>query len=137
MRNIVPLFFKLDKVKITPAAREWMIKEYPVPLNSLFIQSMKNREKGDMSLDMAQKFFLPDYTLVDNSADVQKVVLLFQTTGKGNSSQVKNFISDYMLLYNTPELPGYDDSDTPLYRVNKNKFLFLYDFMTVMIKIQE
>lgn len=127
LRNILPLIFCLDKVKITTTNREWMIKEYPSPLNSLFGQFMKNREKGDLSLDMAQKFFLPDYTLVDNSNDVKQVVLLFQIKGKNNINLVKDFISLYLPLYNEPGLPGYNDNENTLYKVDKNKFLFLYD----------
>lgn len=58
---------------------KWKFSEYPSPFNSLFKKSVQDHAAGDLSLDMAHKFFLPDSVLQKS----EHLVLLFNS---GDSS---------------------------------------------------
>ena len=54
VRKVLKIFLNAEeKTKIK-------ISDFPKPLDSIFEGYVKNREMQDLSLDMVQKFFLPD-----------------------------------------------------------------------------
>lgn len=66
------------------------LNEFPEPLASIFQEYVKNRDMQDLSLDMVQKFFLPDKVFKKEDY----FIMLFSIGGKDNISLVKKFISD-------------------------------------------
>lgn len=56
VQQVLKLCLGFQKVK-------WKFREYPSPFNSLFKKSVQDHAAGDLTLDMAHKFFLPDSVL--------------------------------------------------------------------------
>ena len=78
------------------------LNEFPKPLSLIFQQYVSERDMQDLSLDMVQKFFLPDRVFEKNDY----FIMLFSTGGKDNKNnvlQVKTFISD--LEFNIRQKP--------------------------------
>jgi hypothetical protein len=99
----------------------WKFSEYPAPFNQLFKTSMENHAAQDMSLDMAHKFFLPDKTLYNENRKL--LVLLFNTGGKTKTDNPKDFLKNFLPLFEDRESFS-DDAKTI---VNNCNYLFLYD----------
>ncbi len=92
---------------------------YPSPLHKLLPQNLKKHAAGDMSLDMAHKFFLPDRTVVNGD----DYVLLFNMGGKTRTDNPKEFLSSFLPLYNTRKTFSKDAESI----VRDVRYLFLYD----------
>ena len=99
----------------------WKFSEYPAPFNQLFKTSMENHAAQDMSLDMAHKFFLPDKTLYNENRKL--LVLLFNTGGKTKTDNPKNFLKDFLPLFE--ERVSFSDDAKTI--INECNYLFLYD----------
>ncbi|KHD08014.1 hypothetical protein PN36_04650 [Candidatus Thiomargarita nelsonii] len=97
----------------------WKFSEYPAPFNQLFKTSMENHAAQDMSL--AHKFFLPDKTLYNEKRKL--LVLLFNTGGKSKTDNPKNFLKDFLPLFENREVFSGDAKKI----VNNCSYLFLYD----------
>jgi hypothetical protein len=108
-------------VDLSSEKRGWKFSEYPAPFNDLFKASMENHAAQDMSLDMAHKFFLPDKTLYNENRKL--LVLLFNTGGKTKTDNPKDFLKDFLPLFEDRESFS-DDAKTI---VNDCNYLFLYD----------
>ena len=93
--------------------------KYPSPFNSLFKANMEKYIARDMSLDMAHKFFLPDWTYVKNDW----IILLFDKGGKVNDEKLHQFLYDFLTLF---ENAAYFPQDAESIITNV-KYLFLYD----------
>ena len=91
------------------------LDEFPEPLASIFQEYVKNRYMQDLSLDMVQKFFLPDR--VFEKGDY--FIMLFYTGGKDNISLVKKFISD--LKFNIKNKPDIKSD------FEEEKYIFIND----------
>lgn len=91
------------------------LDEFPEPLASIFQEYVKNRDMQDLSLDMVQKFFLPDR--VFEKGDY--FIMLFYTGGKDNISLVKKFISD--LKFNIKNKPDIKSD------FEEEKYIFIND----------
>lgn len=92
---------------------------YPSPLHKLLPQNLKKHASGDMSLDMAHKFFLPDRT-VTNGDDY---VLLFNMGGKTRIDNPKKFLSSFLPLYENRATFSKDAESI----ASDVRYLFLYD----------
>ncbi|KWT92945.1 hypothetical protein [Candidatus Magnetominusculus xianensis] len=104
------LNFKIVKAKF---------KELPSPFNAIFKKTVQEYVQGDLSLDMAHKFFLPD-TILQNG---NHMILLFNCGGKDNYDKVRTLISDYLeALQDARTFPqGAEDV------VDSTRYLFVYD----------
>ena len=104
------------------------IKEFPAPLNAIFKQTMQEHDMGDMSLDMATKFFLPDYVFRTDSS----FILLFNTGGKDNVKVVKQLLSQILLRMQKQD-KSFDFSLSDI------RCLFIYDadYQQSSVRIQE
>lgn len=91
------------------------LSEFPKPLSSILLEYVENRDMQDLSLDMVQRFFLPDRVFVKDDY----FIMLFNTGGKDNVSQVKDFIS--VLEFNIKHKPD-EDSD-----FSDRKYVFIND----------
>lgn len=91
------------------------LDEFPEPLSSIFKEYIKNRYMQDLSLDMVQKFFLPDRVFEKNDF----FIMLFYTGGKDNVAQVKSFISD--LEFNIKHKPDINS------RISDHNYIFIND----------
>jgi len=113
VRQVFKLFFGIDKV-------EWKFSQYPSPFNSLFQTNVEKHAARDLSLDMAYKFFLPDWTLAKDD----RLILLFNSGGKtAYKKRVKEFLGDFLPLFSKAEVFANGASSF----VNESKYLFLFD----------
>ena len=92
---------------------------YPSPLHRLLPQNLKKHAAGDMSLDMAHKFFLPDRTVANGDV----YVLLFNMGGKTRIDNPKEFLSSFLPLYESRAMFSKDAESM----VRDVRYLFLYD----------
>lgn len=100
VRKVLKIFLNAEeKTKIK-------ISDFPKPLDSIFEGYVKNREMQDLSLDMVQKFFLPDRIFERENY----FIMLFYTGGKDNIEHVKSFISEFnfTLKYKPDVKLGFD-----------------------------
>lgn len=65
------------------------ILDFPEPLNSIFIQRMKDHAMGDLTLDMVHKFLLPNHVFKTDT----HFIMLFNSGGMTNYSYVKQILS--------------------------------------------
>jgi len=93
--------------------------KYPAPLHILLPQNMQNHVAGDLSLDMAHKFFLPDRTMTNGDQHV----LLFNMGGKTKVENPKQFLSAFLTL-NAQKKTFSKNAKSILGDV---RYLFLYD----------
>lgn len=113
VRQVFKLFFGIDKV-------EWKFSQYPSPFNSLFQTNVEKHAARDLSLDMAYKFFLPDWTLAKDD----RLILLFNSGGKtAYKERVKAFLGDFLPLFSKAKV--FDNGAASF--VNESKYLFLFD----------
>lgn len=104
------------------------IADFPKPLDSIFLQLMKNHSMGDLSLDMVHKFFLPNYVFRAESF----FIMLFNTGGMNNYSKLKSLLSQII-----QQIKIEDKSYS--FRERDMEFLFTYDvdYRTIDERIEE
>lgn len=71
------------------------LSDFPQPFSKIFSQNIKKRDMQDLSLDMVQKFFLPDKVFKKEDY----FIMLFSTGGKENRNPIKEFLADLNLNY--------------------------------------
>ena len=98
---------------------KWKFSEYPSPFNSLFKKSVQDHAAGDLSLDMAHKFFLPDNVLQKS----EHLVLLFNSGGSSQTEKVKLLLKGFLSLLDQSTV--FPDNSTAI--VTQAKYLFVYD----------
>ena len=99
----------------------WKFSQYPSPFNSLFKMSVQDHAAGDLTLDMAHKFFLPDSVL--QKSDHKHLVLLFNSGGSSNIKEVKSLLKGFLSLLEQSSV--FPDNSTAI--VTQAKYLFIYD----------
>jgi hypothetical protein len=109
---VMKYFFGMKTVKDN-------FSSYPSPLHKLLPQNLKKHAAGDMSLDMAHKFFLPDRTVTKGD----DFVLLFNTGGKTRIDNPKRFLHSFLALYENKKTFSKDAKSI----VHDVRYLFLYD----------
>ena len=92
------------------------ISDFPAPLNAIFSQLLKNHAMGDLSLDMAHKFMLPNYVFKTDT----HCIMLFNTGGMNKYINVKRIISQIIQTIRTKD-SSFDFLETDLI------YLFTYD----------
>lgn len=95
----------------------WQFKDYPAPLDELFPNTIKTHAAGDLSLDMAHKFFLPNEILAKDN----KSILLFNSGGATKFNDIKEFLSKFLDLLNRKT----DFASGKV--IGSLNYLFLYD----------
>lgn len=109
---VMKYFFGMHTVKDN-------FSSYPSPLHKLLPQNLRKHAAGDMSLDMAHKFFLPDRTVVDED----NYALLFNMGGKTRIDNPKKFLSSFLTLYENRKTFSKDAEGM----IREVRYLFLYD----------
>lgn len=104
------------------------ILDFPRPINSVFIQLMKNHTMGDLSLDMVHKFLLPNYVFKTE----KHFIMLFNTGGMTNYSYIKRILSQIIQQLKTQD-NSFDIKEEDV------SYLFTYDadYRTPMERIDE
>ncbi|CAI8814651.1 DUF4276 family protein [Pseudomonas sp. IT-P44] len=75
--------------------RQLKISEIPYPFSNIFRQSMLTRSAEDLRLDLAKKFFLPDFLLTKG----ETLVMIFNSGGASRRSEsIGPFLSDVFEL---------------------------------------
>lgn len=102
-------------------------KELPSPFHHLFKKSVETYAAGELSLDMSDKYFLPDKVLRKNN----QFVFLFSCGGNSKYDKIKKLLSDY--------LPAFSEARTFAQGapeiVDTFKYLFIYDADAVGIDV--
>ncbi|MCU0286620.1 MAG: hypothetical protein MUF15_09490 [Acidobacteria bacterium] len=105
----------------TTENKELKFSHYPSPFHRLFKTSIEKHFVGDMSLDMAHKFFLPDSTYIKNDW----LFLLFDTGGKSKRENPHHFLYDFVDLMENENASVFQEG-APSF-INDVKYLFLFD----------
>lgn len=101
---------RLLKKKLDFAKAELKLSELPYPISNVLQQSVKTRASEDLRLDLAKKFFLPDY-LVKRDATL---IMIFNYGGSNRQINIPPFLEKVFLLLNTPAFAaGGQPSDLP------------------------
>jgi hypothetical protein len=100
-------------------------KELPSPFHHLFKQSVVTHAAGDLSLDMAHKFFLPETILRNKS----QFILLYNCGGNTQYDKVRELLSDYLPIIPQARVFAEDAKEI----IDHVKYLFLYDADSVGI----
>jgi hypothetical protein len=100
-------------------------KELPSPFHHLFKQSVATHAAGDLSLDMAHKFFLPETILRNKS----QFILLYNCGGNTQYDKVRELLSDYLPIIPQARVFAEDAKEI----IDHVKYLFLYDADSVGI----
>ena len=114
-------FIRMIFEKVMGYSREQKIhlSAMPSPFDNLFARSVKKHAAGDMSLDMAHAFFLPDVVLRKED----RTVFIFKTGGKYGERTITRFLSDFLPLYRRRKIYLSEASEA----VHSAHYLFLYD----------
>ncbi|CAM2069097.1 DUF3226 domain-containing protein [Sulfidibacter corallicola] len=94
VRQVLKYCFGVTRAK-GANGKDPTFSEFPAPLDKLFKTSMEKHAMGDLSLDMAHKFFLPDRLLRKNDC----YILLFNSGGKNKTEIIKGFLKDFLVLH--------------------------------------
>lgn len=106
----------IEKGLNIPVKEKLKICEFPKPLNDYFKYTLDKHLKGDLSLNMAHKFLLPDCLHINENFNI----LIFNTGGLSNYKIIKSFLADFLYLLSIPE----NDYD---FSIENTSFLFTYD----------
>lgn len=88
------------------------ISELPYPLANVLKQSFASRASEDLRLDLAKKFFLPDYTLSNGN----KLVLIFNFGGSTRAATMSPFLANVFALLSATPFSGLDGLTPPTYK---------------------
>jgi hypothetical protein len=106
--------------------RRWKFSEYPSPFNLLFKMSVQDHASGDLRLEIAHDFFLPNSVL----QKAEHLVLLFNCGGSSKKDKVKSLLKQFLDLLESMN-EGILNSEVFFYDtqsvVKEVKYLFLYD----------
>jgi hypothetical protein len=78
------------------------LSELPYPLANVFQQSFKTRVAEDMRLDLAKKFFLPDFMVERGRA----LVMVFNYGGANRRGNLAPFLENFFSLLAAPAFAG-------------------------------
>ncbi|MCP4135130.1 MAG: hypothetical protein GY754_29440 [bacterium] len=113
-RLVFKYYYNIKKI-------DWKFSEYPAPFNQLFKASVEKHSLKDLSLDMAKKFFLPNWTLYSEKNNL--VILLFNTGGKEYIDNPKKFLAEFIPLLD--QVTVFPDDASKI--VHECQYLFFYD----------
>lgn len=97
---------RLLKTQLNFKRVELTLSELPYPISNVIQQSFKTRAAVDLRLDLAKKFFLPDYTV----ALGEVLVLIFNYGGSNRKANMSPFLENVFALLSVPAFSGRDPS---------------------------
>ena len=80
------------------------ISELPYPVSNVLQQSFKKRASDDLRLDLAKKFFLPDYLVKRDSV----LVMIFNYGGSNRAANMSSFLENLFPLLQQTTFAGLD-----------------------------
>jgi hypothetical protein len=80
------------------------LSELPYPISNVLQQSFKTRAADDLRLDLAKKFFLPDFIVAREAA----LVMIFNYGGSNRQANMSPFLENVFALLAAPALAGTD-----------------------------
>lgn len=90
---------------------ELKISELPYPIRDVLQQSFKTRAAGDLRLDLAKKFFLPDFLVVKDTT----LGMVFNYGGSNRQVNMTSFLKNVFNLLNAPAFAGMGSAESPKY----------------------
>lgn len=83
---------------------ELKLSELPYPISNVLQQSFKTRAADDLRLDLAKKFFLPDFLVAREEA----LVMIFNYGGSNRQANMSPFLENVFALLSAPAFAGTD-----------------------------
>jgi hypothetical protein len=93
---------RLLKTQLNFKKVELKLSELPYPISNVIQQSFKTRAADDLRLDLAKKFFLPDYIVASEGV----LVLVFNYGGSNRKANMAPFLENVFALLNAPAFSG-------------------------------
>lgn len=90
---------------------ELKISELPYPIRDVLQQSFKTRAADDLRLDLAKKFFLPDFLVESDTT----VAMVFNYGGSNRQVSMTSFLKNVFDLLDAPAFAGMDSAECPKY----------------------
>lgn len=90
---------RLLKKQLGFEKKELKISELPYPISNVIQQSFKTRAANDLRLDLAKKFFLPDYVVAKDAV----LVMIFNYGGSNRNATMPPFLENVFTLLDAPE----------------------------------
>lgn len=81
---------------------ELKLSDLPYPISNVLQQSFKKKSADDLRLDMAKKFFLPDYLLIRDTT----LVMVFNYGGSNRHASMSPFLENMFTLLEEPAFSG-------------------------------
>jgi hypothetical protein len=81
---------------------ELKLSELPYPISNVIQQSFKTRAAEDLRLDLAKKFFLPDYIVTLDRV----LVMVFNYGGSNRKANMSPFLENVFALLSAPVFAG-------------------------------
>ena len=85
------------------------LSELPYPISNVLQQSFKTRAAEDLRLDLAKKFFLPDYLVARDAM----LVMVFNYGGSNRQASMSPFLENVFLLLSEAAFSGAGQSANP------------------------
>ncbi|MGU7783073.1 hypothetical protein [Burkholderia sp. PU8-34] len=89
---------RMLKTQLGFSKAELKLSELPYPISNVLQQSFKIRVADDLRLDLAKKFFLPDYLLKCEDT----LVMIFNYGGSNRKANMSPFLENVFALLNAP-----------------------------------
>jgi hypothetical protein len=90
---------------------ELKLSELPYPIRNVLQQSFKTRAAEDLRLDLAKKFFLPDFLVERGST----VAMVFNYGGSNRQVNMTSFLKNIFDLLGAPAFAGKAPAECPKY----------------------
>ena len=108
---------RLLKKQLGFAKVELKLSELPYPISNVLQQSFKTRAADDLRLDLAKKFFLPDFLVAREAA----LTMIFNYGGSNRQASMSPFLENVFALL---KAPAFAESDLTTERPNYAYALF-------------
>lgn len=93
---------RLLKTQLGFTKTELKLSDLPYPISNVLQQSFKTRAADDLRLDLAKKFFLPDYLVAREAA----LVMVFNYGGSNRRANLSPFLENVFTLLGAPTFAG-------------------------------
>ncbi|HHQ4701870.1 TPA: hypothetical protein ACSP3G_000240 [Aeromonas hydrophila] len=101
------------KTKLTLTTLKLQISQLPYPISNIFKKAFEARSAEDFRLDLARKFFLPDYLLTKENI----LVLIFNYGGSNRKNSMEPFLDGFFALKSTTAFSsGNNNPHVPEYK---------------------
>jgi hypothetical protein len=93
---------RLIKTELKFKKVEFKLSELPYPISNVIQQSFKTRAADDLRLDLAKKFFFPDYMLALDTV----LIMIFNYGGSNRTGNMPPFLENVFALMSAAEFSG-------------------------------